>query len=66
MSIRERLSGIWLMAMTLLALFAYTLFFVAQMWLKHPVCGVSDAGDCAGRDADPLPVGAGKAEIQAR
>ena len=34
MSIRERLSGIWLMAMTLLALFAFTVFFVAQMWLN--------------------------------
>ena len=34
MSIRERLSGIWLISMTLLALFAYTVFFVAQMWLN--------------------------------
>ena len=33
MSIRERVTGIWLMTMTLLALFAYTVFFVAQMWL---------------------------------
>ena len=34
MSTRERLSGIWLMAMTLLSLFAFTVFFVAQMWLN--------------------------------
>lgn len=34
MKIRERLSGIWLMAMTLLSLFAYTIYFVAQMWLN--------------------------------
>ena len=33
MSIRERISGIWLMAMSLLALFAFTCYFVAQMWL---------------------------------
>ncbi len=31
---RERLSGIWLMAMALLSLGAYTAFFVAQMWLN--------------------------------
>lgn len=34
MSIRERISGIWLMAMNLLALFAFTCYFVAQMWLN--------------------------------
>ena len=34
MSIRERVSGIWLISMTLLALLAYTVFFVAQMWLN--------------------------------
>ena len=34
MSIRERLSGIWLITMTLLSLFAYTVYFVAQMWLS--------------------------------
>ena len=34
MSIRERFSGIWLISMTLLALLAYTVFFVAQMWLN--------------------------------
>ena len=34
MTIKERLSGIWLISMTLLALFAYTVFFVAQMWLN--------------------------------
>ncbi len=34
MTIRERLSGIWLISMTLLSLFAYTVFFVAQMWLN--------------------------------
>ena len=34
MSLRERLSGIWLISMTLLALCAYTVFFVAQMWLN--------------------------------
>lgn len=33
MSMRERLSGIWLIAMALLSLCAYTVFFVAQMWL---------------------------------
>ena len=34
MSIKEHLPGIWLMAMTLLSLCAYTVFFVAQMWLN--------------------------------
>lgn len=34
MSIKQRLSGIWLISMTLLALFAYTIYFVAQMWLN--------------------------------
>ena len=34
MNVRERLSGIWLISMNLLALFAYTVFFVAQMWLN--------------------------------
>ena len=34
MSLRERLSGIWLISMTMLSLFAYTVFFVAQMWLN--------------------------------
>ncbi len=34
MSTRERISGIWLISMTLLSLFAYTVFFVAQMWLN--------------------------------
>ena len=34
MSLRERLSGIWLMSMTLLSLCAFTVFFVAQMWLN--------------------------------
>ena len=34
MTIRERFSGIWLISMTLLALLAYTVFFVAQMWLN--------------------------------
>ena len=33
MSIRERISGIWLISMTLLSLCACTVFFVAQMWL---------------------------------
>ena len=33
MSIRERLSGIWLISMTLLSLFALTVFYVAQMWM---------------------------------
>ena len=33
MSTKERLSGIWLITMNLLALLAYTVFFVAQMWL---------------------------------
>lgn len=31
---RRRISGIWLMAMALLSLGAYTTFFVAQMWLN--------------------------------
>ena len=34
MNMRKRLSGIWLMAMALLSLGAYTAFFVAQMWLN--------------------------------
>ena len=34
MSIKQRLSGIWLISMTLLSLFAYTVYFVAQMWLS--------------------------------
>ncbi|MCR5672188.1 MAG: hypothetical protein K6F87_00555 [Lachnospiraceae bacterium] len=34
MNMRKRLSGIWLMAMTLLSLGAFTAFFVAQMWLN--------------------------------
>ena len=34
MSVKQRLSGIWLISMTLLALFAYTVYFVAQMWLS--------------------------------
>ena len=34
MSTRQRLSGIWLISMTLLSLFAYTVYFVAQMWLS--------------------------------
>ena len=34
MSFRERLSGIWLMTAALLSLFAYTIYFVAQMWLN--------------------------------
>lgn len=34
MKIKKHLPGIWLMSMTLLALWAYTTFFVAQMWLN--------------------------------
>ena len=34
MKLQKRLTGIWLMAMTLLSLGAYTAFFVAQMWLN--------------------------------
>ena len=34
MDLRKRLSGIWLMAMALLSLGAFTVFFVAQMWLN--------------------------------
>ena len=34
MSIRQRISGIWLMSMSLLSLFAFTCYFVAQMWLS--------------------------------
>ena len=34
MSIRQLISGIWLMSMSLLALFAFTCYFVAQMWLS--------------------------------
>ena len=33
MSTKDRLSGIWLITMNLSALLAYTVFFVAQMWL---------------------------------
>ena len=31
MSVKQRISGIWLISMTLLSLFAYTVYFVAQM-----------------------------------
>jgi len=34
MNIKQRLSGIWLISMTLLSLFAFTVYFVAQMWLN--------------------------------
>ena len=34
MNMKQRLSGIWLISMTLLSLFAYTVYFVAQMWLS--------------------------------
>ncbi|MCR5405041.1 MAG: hypothetical protein K6E91_14665 [Butyrivibrio sp.] len=34
MNVKKRLSGIWLMTMTLLSLCAFTVFFVAQMWLN--------------------------------
>ena len=34
MSTRQRISGIWLISMTLLSLFAFTVYFVAQMWLS--------------------------------
>ena len=34
MTIRQRISGIWLISMTLLSLFAYTVYFVAQMRLQ--------------------------------
>ena len=34
MTLKQRLSGIWLISMTLLALFAFTVYFVAQMWLS--------------------------------
>ena len=34
MSFRQRISGIWLISMSLLALFAFTCYFVAQMWLS--------------------------------
>ncbi|MBQ9324860.1 MAG: hypothetical protein IJ246_03710 [Clostridia bacterium] len=34
MSMKQRLSGIWLISMMLLSLFAYTVYFVAQMWLN--------------------------------
>ena len=34
MTLKERVSGIWLISMTLLALFAFTVYFVAQMWLS--------------------------------
>lgn len=34
MNIKQRLSGIWLISMTLLSLFAYTIYYVAQMWLN--------------------------------
>lgn len=34
MKVRKRLSGIWLMSMALLSLGAFTVFYVAQMWLN--------------------------------
>ena len=34
MNFRQRISGIWLISMSLLALFAFTCYFVAQMWLS--------------------------------
>ncbi|MBQ8093604.1 MAG: hypothetical protein IJ242_08530 [Clostridia bacterium] len=34
MSVKERITGIWLMVMTLLSLLAYTVYYVAQMWLN--------------------------------
>ena len=34
MTLRKRISGIWLMTMALLSLCAFTCFFVAQMWLN--------------------------------
>ncbi len=34
MTAKQRLSGIWLISMALLSLFAYTVFFVTQMWLN--------------------------------
>ena len=34
MSTKQRLSGIWLISMNLLSLFAFTVYFVAQMWLS--------------------------------
>ncbi|MBQ8136406.1 MAG: hypothetical protein IJ174_03140 [Clostridia bacterium] len=34
MTAKQRLSGIWLISMTLLSLFAYTVYYVAQMWLS--------------------------------
>ena len=34
MTIRQRISGIWLISMSLLALFAFTCYYVAQMWLS--------------------------------
>ena len=33
MTLKQRISGIWLISMTLLSLFAYTVYFVAQMRL---------------------------------
>ena len=34
MTLKKRLTGVWLMALALLSLGAYTTFFVAQMWLN--------------------------------
>ena len=34
MSVKERITGLWLMVMTLLSLLAYTVYYVAQMWLN--------------------------------
>ena len=34
MRVSKRLKGMWIMAMTLLSLGAFTAFFVAQMWLN--------------------------------
>ena len=34
MNIRQRLSGLWLISMSLLSLFAFTVYYVAQIWLS--------------------------------
>ena len=60
MKIREHISGIWLMAMNLPALFAFTCYFVAQMWLDILKVGLYYAGGVTGVGTDDLYVGSGK------
>ena len=65
MNMKQRLSGIWLISMTLLSLFAYTVYFVAQMWLSILQASYLTLAVLQVINPDPVPVGPGKAEIQA-